>query len=257
MVVLVLGDVVGDGGCQRVRQSLPQLKKEYGADITVINGENSAEGNGILPSSAESLFDSGADVITTGNHGLRRREIYDMLDQNIGVIRPANYHPSAPGVGYYVYDNCRMQLAVINVQGNVYMQSYENAFACIDRILPEIQRITPNIIVDFHAEATSEKQAMGYYLDGKVSAVVGTHTHIPTADARVLPKGTGYITDLGMCGALNSILGVTIETAGQRMLTQLPNRFAYEPEDIRLSGAAITIDPATGHCTKMESFALV
>lgn len=256
MVVLMLGDVVGQAGCQYVRERLPVLKKRYGADLVVANGENSAEGNGILPSSAEHLLASGVDVITLGNHGLRRREIYTYLAGDVPVVRPANYHPSAPGVGYYIYDNCRMQLGVINLQGQVYMQTYENPFAAIDRILPEVQKKAKHIVVDFHAEATSEKQSMGYYLDGKVGAVVGTHTHIPTADARILPQGTGYVTDLGMCGGLHSVLGVQIEDAVEQMRTGLPTRFHTMQEDIRMSGVALFLDD-NGLCTEIESFSLL
>lgn len=255
MVILALGDVVGLPGCARVRELLGKLKAEYKADIVVANGENSAEGNGILPRSAKHLFDSGVDVITTGNHALRRREIYEVLERQDGVIRPANYHPEAPGTGCYIFDNCRLQLCVINLQGVVYMQSYQNPFACIDEILAGVQ--TPNILVDFHAEATAEKLSLAYYLDGRVSAVVGTHTHIPTADARILPGGTGYITDLGMCGGMNSVLGVKASCAVHRMRTNLPTRFETETEEIRLSGAALEIDEKTGRCVGIQSFAML
>lgn len=252
MVVLTIGDVVGQPGCEHLRKVLPSLKRRYCADIVIANGENSAEANGILPSSAQHLLDSGVDVITSGNHVLRRRQIYDLLDRKDGVIRPANYHPSAPGAGYYIYDNCRYQLCVINLQGVVYMQNLENPFDCLDRLLPTIA--TPNIIVDFHAEATAEKLCLGYAFAGKVSAVVGTHTHVPTADARILPGGTGYITDLGMCGGADSVLGVRAEDAIYKMRTALPARFSSDPENVRLSGAALTIDETCGRCTAIESF---
>ncbi|MFV0400892.1 MAG: TIGR00282 family metallophosphoesterase [Oscillospiraceae bacterium] len=255
MVVLTFGDVVGAAGCDYFRLQLPALKKRYGADVVVVNGENSAEGNGILPGSAKHLRDSGADVITTGNHALRRREVWELLDKKDGIIRPANYHPDAPGCGVYTYDAGRIRLCVVNIQGRVYMDTHESPFDCIDRLLPDID--TPNILVDFHAEATSEKECMGFYLDGKVSAVVGTHTHVPTADARVLANGTGYITDLGMCGGLNSVLGVTVDKALYRMRTGLPVRFETAREELRLSGAAIEIDEKSGRCLSMESFALL
>ena len=251
MNVLFLGDVVGDAGCAHVRKLLPELKRKYRADITIANGENSANGNGILPSSAKHLFDSGVDVITTGNHVLRRREIMEVLERENGVLRPANYHPDAPGSGCFLFDNMRFRLCVINLQGVVYMQPNRSPFDCIDELLAGID--TPNIIVDFHAEATAEKICMGYYLDGKVSAVVGTHTHVPTADARVLPGGTGYITDVGMCGGLNSVLGVRAEQAVRKMRTNLPMRFDADPEDCRLSGVVLTIDDKTGKCTSIES----
>lgn len=255
MVVLFLGDIVGDAGCEYVRARLPQLKKKYKADIVVANGENSAEGNGILPSSADFLWTSGVDVITLGNHGLRRREIYDTLEQQNGLIRPVNYHPDSPGEGSYLYKHFSKELCVINLQGCVYMQSYENPFTAIDRVLEQVE--TKNILVDFHCEATSEKLAMGHYLDGRVSAVVGTHTHVPTADARVLPKGTGYITDAGMCGGLNSILGVQADDAIYRQRTNLPTRFYNDKEDIKISGVVITINDETGKCDNIEQLAFV
>jgi len=255
MVVLVLGDVVGMPGCTYVRENLGRLKERYRVDIVVANGENSAEGNGILPRSAKHLFDSGVDVITTGNHVLKRREIYETLEKRVGLIRPANYHPKAPGAGYYIFDNCRLQLCVINLQGIVYMQSHRNPFECIDELLGEIK--TPNILVDFHAEATAEKLCLGYYLDGRVSAVVGTHTHVPTADARILPGGTGYITDLGMCGGLNSVLGVKAGCAIEKLRTSLPNRFETDPAEVRISGVVLEINEKNGKCTKIKSLVMV
>jgi len=254
MRVLAIGDVVGDPGCAHLREVLPALKKKYEIDITVANGENSAEGNGILPSSAAHMFESGVDVITTGNHGLRRRQSYDIYDQKNGLIRPANYHPDAPGQGYYIFDNCRHRLCVINLQGLVYMQSIQNPFECIDSLLEKLD--TKCILVDFHAEATSEKLCLAHYLDGKISALVGTHTHVPTADARVLPGGTGYITDLGMCGGLNSVLGVQAEKAIYKMRTNLPVFFITDPEEVKLSGAVITIDSKTGRCTDIEGITM-
>ena len=251
MIVLFIGDVVGDAGCAHVRKLLPGLKQKYHVDITVANGENSANGNGILPVSAKHLFDSGVDVITTGNHVLRRREIIEILERQDGVLRPANYHPDAPGSGCFLFDNMRHRLCVINLQGIVYMQPNRSPFDCIDELLASID--TPNILVDFHAEATAEKICMGHYLDGKVSAVLGTHTHVPTADARVLPGGTGYITDVGMCGGLNSVLGVKAEQALRKMRTNLPVRFDADPEDCRLSGVVLTIDDKIGRCQKIES----
>ena len=255
MVVLTIGDVVGQSGCDHLRKVLPGLRKQYGADIVVANGENSAEGNGILPSSARFLYDSGVDVITSGNHVLRRRQIYDVLDQCNGLLRPANYHSSAPGTGIYYYERGKLRLCVVNLLGTVYMQPIQSPFACMDTLLRSID--TPNILVDFHAEATAEKICFGYAYDGKISAMVGTHTHVPTADARILPGGTGYITDLGMCGGINSVLGVKKEEAVYKMRTGLPTRFNADPHDVRLSGAAIEIDHTTGRCTAMEAFRMI
>ena len=250
MRVLMLGDVVGQLGCDFVRAKLPGIKKLYQTDIVIINGENSAEGNGILPNSANHLFDSGADIITTGNHVLRRREIYDVLDSGAPIIRPANFHREAPGVGYHILDMLKYKLCVINLQGRVYMDYVENPFDCIDEILKKID--TKNIIIDFHAEATSEKLAMAFYLDGRISAIAGTHTHVQTADERILPKGTGYITDLGMCGVFNSALGVDPEKAIQRMRTNLPTRFENHKGDCIISGILLDIDEKTGKTNKID-----
>ncbi len=242
MNLLFLGDVVGQAGCDKVRQELPRLKKRYEIGIVIANGENSAEGNGILPHSAKHLMDSGVDIITTGNHSLRRREIYDLLDERMGVIRPANYHPSAPGEGMFFYDDPKFPLCVINLQGRVYMEPvHESPFDCADRLLEKVK--CPNILVDFHGEATAEKYALAHYLDGRVSAVIGTHTHVQTADERLLPKGTAFISDAGMCGGRDSILGVVKEKAIQRLRTGLPTRFSNDPEKVELHGVVLRFGP--------------
>ena len=251
MNILMIGDVVGQAGCDYLREKLPLLKKRYGADIVVANGENSAEGNGMTPKSLRHMMDSGVDVITSGNHALRRREVYDLLDKKQGVLRPANYHPSAPGTGVYLYDDPRNRLWVVNLQGVVYIQNLQNPFDCMDALLQQVD--SPCILVDFHAEATAEKLCLSYYLDGKVSAVIGTHTHVPTADARILPNGTGYITDVGMCGGYESVLGVKRDIAIQKMRTGLPTRFENETQDVRISAVALEIDNQTGKCTAIEA----
>ncbi len=253
MNVLMLGDIVGQAGCDCVRAKLPLLKKRFDADIIVANGENSAEGNGMTRSSLRHLRDSGVDIITSGNHALRRREVYELLEKKQGDLRPANYHPSAPGAGIYRHDDPRAPLTVVNLQGIAYLWSLQNPFDCADELLKTIE--TRCILVDFHAEATAEKLAMGYYLDGRVSAVIGTHTHVPTADAQILPGGTGYITDVGMCGGYRSVLGVKRGVAIEKLRTGLPVRFDNDPEDIRISAVALGIDTATGKCTAIESVA--
>lgn len=250
MKILFLGDVIGEAGCRVLQKALPDLKRKYKADVCIVNGENSAEGNGITPDSADMLFSAGADVITTGNHVLRRREVYDLLDRQTGVIRPINYHHSAPGVGVYMVDLLRWQLCVINVQGQTYMEPCDNPFDKMDEVLKGIS--TKLIFVDFHAEATSEKIAMGHYLDGRVSAVVGTHTHVQTADERILPKGTAYMTDAGMCGGKNSVLGVKKELIIGRFINHLPVRHEYDPQDIELCGCLIEIDEKTGKATNIQ-----
>lgn len=249
MKVLAIGDVVGQAGCDMVRQHLYKIKSEHKIDLCIANGENSAEGNGILPSSASALFEAGVDVITTGNHGLRRREINDLLDQNIGVIRPANYHPTAHGFGYYIYDMLSYRVAIINLQGVVYMENLENPFECMDRLLSEIDATVK--IVDFHAEATSEKLAMGYYLDSRVSLLFGTHTHVQTADEQIYPQGMGYITDLGMCGPSLSVLGVKPELAIRRLRTHLPTRFDNADGACQINGIVAEINEKTGKTTKI------
>lgn len=249
MNVLFLGDVIGAAGCRAVEKHLPGLKKKYSIDVCIINGENSAEGNGITPESAKKLFAAGANVITTGNHVFRRREVYDLLDQQVGVIRPANFHKTAPGAGVYVWDMLRFQLCVINLQGQTYMEPCASPFEKIDALLKQVE--TKNIFVDFHAEATSEKVAMGYYLDGRVSAVIGTHTHVPTADGRILPGGTGYLTDAGMCGGKNSVLGVKKEKIIRRFIDHMPVRFEYDPEDCGINGVMVEIDANSGKTTKL------
>ena len=247
MKILFVGDVVRQAGCD----FLPNLRRFYGADMTIVNGENAAEGNGILPGSAELILDAGADVITLGNHALRRREIYPMLEESDRIIRPANFHTSAPGRGWCLYD-CpgKPRVAVINLQGNYLLESHENAFDCMDRLLEEID--APVKILDFHAEATSEKICMGLYLDGRVSAVIGTHTHIQTADERLLPGGTAYITDAGMCGVFDSALGLAPEPAIRRFRTGLPTRFESVKGPVRLSGVLLEVDGKTGKAVSIK-----
>lgn len=249
MNVLFFGDVVGQAGCEKLRRELPRLRREYQAGVVIANGENSAEGNGVTPFSAQHLFDSGVDVITTGNHALRRRESYELYDEKKGLIRPANLHESAPGTGCFFYDSPSFPLCVINLQGRVYLDPLESPFDCADALLSGIH--CPHIIVDFHAEATAEKLAMGHYLDGRVSAVIGTHTHVPTADARLLPNGTAYMTDAGMCGGRNSILGVEKSRAIERLRTGLPTRFVNDPEEIELHGVLLEFEK--GKVTKITT----
>ena len=251
MIVLMVGDVVGQPGCDYLREKLPLLKRQYGIDITVANGENSADGNGMTLKSLSHIQDSGVDVITSGNHALRCKEAAEALEKRQGIIRPANYHPKAPGEGIFLYEHPQNRLCVINLQGQVFMDAIQNPLECIDWMLTTVT--TPCILVDFHAEATAEKLCMGYHLDGKVSAVIGTHTHVPTADAVVLPGGTGYITDVGMCGGAASVLGVKAELAIYRMRTGLPTRFEADPKDIRISAVVLEIDNQSGKCKNIES----
>ena len=254
MKLLMIGDVVSHPGCETVRKCLPVLKRRFGADAAIVNGENSAVGNGILPSSAEHLLDSGADVITTGNHVFKRREIYDYFSSHKQVIRPANYPPGAPGSGVYRYDGGAFSLLVINLQGTSFMEPIKNPFYAIDRILREEEKATFTV-VDFHAEATGEKKAMGFYLDGRVSAVFGTHTHVQTADDEILPGGTAYLTDVGMTGPAYSALGVKPACVIERLRTSLPTRFEVEREaPCRMDGVFAEFDRKTGLCMKINRF---
>ena len=253
MKLLFIGDVIGQIGRNTVRKILPGLKRDEGIDITIANGENSANSNGISRNSAEDLFTSGVDVITTGNHVFRRKDAYEYLDSDIPLIRPANLYPDAPGKGAYLLDMGRFQLYVINLMGRAYMEPCDNPFLCADKLTKEAP--SKNIFVDFHAEATAEKICMGQYLDGRVTAVIGTHTHVPTADETILPGKTAYLTDAGMCGSFDSVLGVKKELAVEKMRTQLPTRFENARGQGILWGCVIDIDEKTGRARSIERVA--
>lgn len=255
MRILTIGDVVSKQGCDYLMKTLPSLKQKMKADLVIVNGENSAVGNGILPQSADFIFDCGADVITLGNHALRRQEIYNYLDEKEYIIRPANYHPSAPGKGMVIVDKGYINAAVINLQGAIYLDPIRNPFDAIDELIEEAkEKGAKIIIIDFHAEATSEKRGMGYYVDGRVSAIFGTHTHVQTSDNQILPNGTGYITDIGMTGPLHSVLGVSTELAIEKMKTGLPVRFKNEDGPCTLEGCLFEIDNKTGKTVYTEIF---
>ncbi len=248
MKILFIGDVVGQDACGYLRDSIPQIKKNYGIDMTIVNGENSADGNGITPYSA-GLLDF-ADVITTGNHCFRRREMNDTYDSSDRIIRPANMGENVCGKGCCVVDFGKYSVAVVNLIGTTYMQPVDNPFSCIDDLLKKID--TKNIIVDFHAEATAEKKAMGYYLSGRVSAVLGTHTHVQTADEQIIDGFTGYITDAGMTGVHDSVLGVEKEIIIERFTTYYPQRHIYAKGRNTINGVVLEIDPASGKCISIE-----
>ena len=248
--VLAVGDVVGNPGMDRIRKSLRRLIRQTGADFTVVNGEN-ASVVGITPRQAEDILDAGADVITLGNHSFSKREIVPYLDDTDRILRPANYAPQTPGQGWAVYETRFGPIGVIDLIGRCNMDySPDNPFLLVEKILKKLD--TRLILVELHAEATSEKLAKGYMLDGRVSAVWGTHTHVPTADIRVLPRGTGYITDLGMTGPRESVLGIRPELSIARFRGDLPERYRWAEGDTKLEGALFTIDAATGKCLKAE-----
>lgn len=251
MRLLFLGDVVGGGGCNFLLKKLPAFKKNNNIDVCIANGENSATGNGVTPKSCESLLDSGVDFITLGNHTFRRPEIADYLDGDNPVIRPYNYPSGAPGRGVGIIDKGRYRIAVINMLGTVYSEPLGNPFSAVDSALTEIDGCK-TVIMDFHAEATAEKRAMGFYLDGKVTAVIGTHTHIQTADEQILKGGTAYITDVGMTGAVQSVLGVKPELAIRKFKTNLPVRFENADGEYSAGGIILEIDEKTGKAISTE-----
>ena len=258
MRILFIGDIFGRPGRTIVRERLAGLVKEQQADLIIANGENSAAGFGITPQLAEELFDFGIDVITTGNHVWDKREIVEYFESANGnphsparrVLRPATYPAGMPGAGYYEGRKGDVPYAVINLQGRVFMASNDDPFRKADEILKKIEAKV--IFVDVHAEATSEKISMGWYLDGRVTAVVGTHTHIPTADERVLPNGTAYITDVGMTGPYDSVIGVKKELVVGKFLNNMPVRFEAATGDVRLCGVLVDCDERTGKARKIH-----
>ena len=250
MRVFMIGDVVGAPGCSFLREKLPAFKQKEKVDVVICNGENSAVGNGILPVSAGHLFDSGVDVITGGNHSFKRREIYDYLSDHPNLLRPANFPRCPYGEGWFLLDGGSFTMLVVSLLGVVYLDPLDDPFQTVDRIIRE--HPATFTIVDFHAEATGEKLAMGYYLDGRVSAVAGTHTHVQTADEQILEKGTGYIADRGMTGPVRAILGTAPEDIVQKMTTHLPTRFHVPDGPCKMEGVLLDLDRKTGLCTKIR-----
>lgn len=251
--ILAIGDVVGHPGRKAVRALLPQLREKYAADFIVINSENSAGGIGVTPQTADELLAAGAHCLTNGNHTFSKREILPYFTRECRILRPANYPNGAPGRGMGIYPSrSGVRVAVINLMGRTYMEPLESPFRAADHLLEEAKKHTPLVFVDFHAEATSEKQAFGFYLDGRATAVIGTHTHIQTADERVLDGGTAYITDMGMTGPLNSVLGVDKEIIIGRFLSQLPARFEVAEGPVQLCGVLIQADETTGKAHSIQ-----
>ena len=248
--VLAVGDVVGNPGMDRICRSLRYLKRQTGADFVIVNGEN-ASVVGLTPQQAEEIFDAGADVITMGNHTFGRQELVSYMEDNSRILRPANYAPQAPGQGWGIYDSSAGDVAVIDLQGRCNMDyTPDNPFLAVEKILSKID--TKLIFVELHAEATSEKLAMGYMLDGRVSAVWGTHTHVPTADTQVLPNGTGYVTDLGMTGPKHSVLGIRPDLSIAKFRGDLTERYRWAEGDTKLEAVLFTVDTDTGLCKNVE-----
>ena len=251
----MIGDVIGKPGRVAVEQMLPELREQRRADFVTANGENLAGGMGLTVSTAEALFHAGVDVITSGNHIWDKREIYPYLESSERVLRPLNYGTNdVPGRGWGAYQAMDgTDLVVINLQGRTYMQPFENPFTDADRLLDEAsEQLPPVRLVDFHCELTSEKNALGIYLDGRVSAVVGTHTHIVTGDERILTRGTAYLTDIGMTGPLDSVIGFSPRTVLPRFVNALPTRFEVGEGPVLFNAVQIDIDPATGRALAIE-----
>ena len=239
MDILFVGDVVGGPGRRGLAASMPQLREIHRPDLVIVNGENSAGGLGITEKTATDLFETGADVITTGNHVYRHREVYEYLDRTDRVIRPANYPHANPGRGHTIVEAAGRRVAVVNLSGAVQLKVARSPFHEIDAILERIADDADVIVVDFHAEVTSEKVAMGWHLDGRVCAVFGTHTHVPSADGRVLPGGTAFITDAGMTGSRAGVIGVKRDQALESFITQMPVRFETAEDDVWVMGAVV------------------
>ncbi len=255
MRILFIADVFGGPGRKAVGALLPDMLEEKQVDFCILNGENAAGGFGLTDEIAEEFFGFGVDVLTTGNHIWDRKEIYPVLDNRRDILRPLNYPPSNPGrgAGLFTLDDSRT-VGVINLQGRVFMRDLDCPFRTVLPAIEKLKEETSIVIIDFHAEASAEKVALGWYLDGKVSAIIGTHTHVQTADERVLPGGTGYITDAGMSGSIDGVIGVKKELAIKRFLTQTPNRFQPADSNLVMMGVLLTIDEATGGTEEIERF---
>jgi 2',3'-cyclic-nucleotide 2'-phosphodiesterase len=249
--LLFVGDVVGGIGRRTLASLLPGIRDEHEPDFVVVNGENAAGGVGITQKTARELLDMGADAITLGNHAFRHREVYELLDSEARIVRPANYPKGSPGRGHTVVENDGMRLGVVNLSGLVFLEAVRSPFAEVDAALAELRGRTDAVIVDMHAEATSEKVALGWHVDGKVTACVGTHTHVPTADARVLPGGTAYVTDVGMTGPRGGVIGVKRELALERFLALTNVRFETSDEDPWLNALLVEAD-GEGRATAVE-----
>jgi metallophosphoesterase (TIGR00282 family) len=255
--ILFIGDIVGKPGRQAVSRQLHRLVDRYRVDLVIANGENAAGGFGITAETARELFDCGVHLLTTGNHVWDKKDSHGYVDQELRILRPANYPEGTPGRGSTIIKTPGgTKIGVLNIEGRIFMNNLECPFRAADRAIDALKSETPIIFVDFHAEATSEKSAMGWYLDGRVSAVVGTHTHVQTADERLLPDGTAYLTDAGMTGAFDSVIGVRKDEPIQKFLSHLPTKFEVAKKNIRLNGVVVQIDDLTGKALSIERIAV-
>lgn len=252
MKLLFIGDIVGSPGRNALKEYLPKLKAKFRPDLTIVNGENAASGKGLTSKIYHEIIQLGADVVTMGNHTWDKKDIFEFIDEAPDLIRPANFPDGNPGKGYVIKKAGNKKIAVINAQGRSFLPPIDCPFRKLDEIVEEVRKETPFIFVDFHAEATSEKQAIGWYLDGRASAVVGTHTHVQTADERILPNGTAYITDVGMTGPYDGILGMDRDVIIQRFLTNLPARFEVTKGREQCNGVVIELDNQSGKALTIQ-----
>lgn len=252
MKLLFVGDVYGKTGREMVTEYLPKLKKRYLPNVTIVNAENSAHGKGITKKIYNQLLELGADILTMGNHTWDNREIFEFIDDAPKLVRPANFPEGTPGTGLRILQVNQLKVAVINLQGRVFLPALDDPFRAADQLITEARKKTNMIFVDFHAETTSEKLALGWYLDGRVSAVVGTHTHVQTGDERIFPQGTAFLSDVGMTGPYNGIIGVERGAVTKRFLTSMPVRFESEQGSGQLGAVLITMDNQSGHAVKIE-----
>jgi hypothetical protein len=256
MKILAIGDIVGKPGRLAIKKFVGKIKKTQ-VDFVIANGENCAGGSGYTENTVKELFSYGVDVITSGDHVFKKKEVLDVITKENRLLRPANYPEGVPGCGYITLPvKGDVQIAVINILGRVFLKPINCPFRTIESIISQVKKITPNIIVDFHAEATSEKIAMGWFLDGKISALLGTHTHVQTADERILPKKTAYITDIGMTGPIDSVLGRDINKVLDHFLTNMPAKFDMAKENVQLQGVLVEIDEKTGQAQDIKRIKL-
>lgn len=253
MRILFIGDIVGKPGREAVSGLLQKVINDFGIEFTIANGENAAGGMGMTPAIAVELLSQGVDLLTSGNHIWAKKEIFPFLDKENRVLRPANYPPHVPGRGTGIFQSkSGEKVGVINLEGRVFMKHLDCPFRIGEKEIDEIRKETPTIVVDFHAEATSEKVAMGWFLDGKVTAVLGTHTHVQTSDEKILGGGTAYITDVGMTGPLDSVIGIRKQVAVNRLLTQIPWKFDVATEEVEMQGVILDVDPLMGKAKRIQ-----
>ncbi|MEE9521058.1 MAG: TIGR00282 family metallophosphoesterase [Dehalococcoidales bacterium] len=248
MLILAIGDVIGKPGRRAVQALLPGLRQKYGLDLVIANGENAAGGLGLTSTTARALFDAGVDVLTSGNHIWAHKEIIPYLNSNMPILRPLNYPSGVPGRGYLLEG----QVMVVNLMGRAFIGSFDCPFRAMDQLLAELKHKPPVIIIDFHAEATSEKIALGRYLDGRVSAVLGTHTHVGTIDAQLLPNGTAYVTDIGMTGPTDSVIGDDADAVLRRFLTMIPHRLSVGKGKTVFNAVVVEVDDSSGRATNID-----